>query len=112
MADYGKLNFSVSFNPTSAFPLDARSYFTSLSAAEQAAKTAEEIGSTDTVYYYGQKLVVMENGSVSWYKITPTKKLQKIYDVTPISETDYNALVEAGTVDSNTIYIVTEGGNG
>ena len=32
--DFGKLNFSVSFNPTSAFPLDARSYFESYESAE------------------------------------------------------------------------------
>jgi hypothetical protein len=31
--DFGKLEFSVSFNPTSAFPLDARSYFESLESA-------------------------------------------------------------------------------
>ena len=33
MAEFGKLNFSVSFNPTSAFPLDARCYFETLTAA-------------------------------------------------------------------------------
>lgn len=27
MADFGKLNFAVSFNPQTAFPLDARYYF-------------------------------------------------------------------------------------
>ena len=37
MADFGKLNFAVSFNPQTAFPLDARYYFSSLSAAEAAA---------------------------------------------------------------------------
>ena len=40
MADFGKLNFAVSFNPQTAFPLDARYYFSSLSAAEAAAATA------------------------------------------------------------------------
>ena len=30
MADFGKLNFAVSFNPQTAFPLDARYYFYSL----------------------------------------------------------------------------------
>jgi hypothetical protein len=75
--DYGKLNFSVAFNPTSAFPLDARSYFTSLADAEKAAQSAGVIGSTDTVYYYGQKLLVVESGSAAWYTITPENSLQK-----------------------------------
>ena len=40
---FGKVNRSASFNPTSAFPLDARYYFETLAAAEAAAaKAAEE----------------------------------------------------------------------
>ena len=35
--DFGKVNRSVAFNPTSAFPLDARSYFESYELAEAAA---------------------------------------------------------------------------
>ena len=46
--DFGKLNFSTSFNPTSAFPIDARSYFESLAAAQEAAATAEAAGSSNT----------------------------------------------------------------
>ena len=69
MADFGKLNFSVSFNPTSAFPLDARCYFTSLALAKAAAATAEEAGSTNTVYYYGQKLLVDDGTTSKWYTI-------------------------------------------
>jgi hypothetical protein len=45
---FGKNNRSVAFDPTSAFPLDARSYFESYSAAENAAKLAEEASSTNT----------------------------------------------------------------
>ena len=112
MADYGKLNFSVAFNPTSAFPLDARCYFSSLIDAQTAAATAEEIGSKNTVYYYGMKIVVMENGNASWYKITPAKTLQKIYDLLPISKSAYDALVATGAVDDNVIYVVVEGGEG
>lgn len=55
MADFGKLNFAVSFNPQTAFPLDARYYFSSLSAAEAAAATAVEVGSSDGTYFYGRK---------------------------------------------------------
>lgn len=71
MSDFGKLNFSVAFNPTSAIPLDARCYFTSLEAAQAAAAKAEEVGSTNTVYYYGQKLLVYENEVATWYTIQP-----------------------------------------
>lgn len=69
MADFGKLNFSTSFNPTSAFPLDARCYFKSLALAEEVAATAEEVGSTNTVYYFGQKILVSENEEETWYVI-------------------------------------------
>lgn len=72
---FGKLNFSVALNPTSAFPLDARIYFTSLADAEAAAQTAEPVGSFDTVYYIGQKLLVNENNTPKWYSITAEKTL-------------------------------------
>lgn len=76
MADFGKLNFSVAFNPTSAFPIDARCIFTSYAAAEAAASTAQEVGSTSTVYYYGMKLMVYADGVVTWYEITTDKALK------------------------------------
>lgn len=71
MADYGKLNFSVALNPTSAFPLDARCYFNSLALAKAAAATAERVGSKDTVYYYGQRLMVdlLDGSTPKWYII-------------------------------------------
>ena len=71
MADFGKINRSAAFNPTSAFPLDARSYFESYSAALAAAAQAEAVGSTNTVYHYGQKLLVYEGGACTWYTIQP-----------------------------------------
>ena len=69
MADFGKLNFSVAFSPTSAFPLDARCYFTSMEAAQAAAATAQEVGSTDTVYFFGQKILVDDGETAAWYTI-------------------------------------------
>ena len=42
MADFGKLNFAVSFNPQTAFPLDARYYFSTLGAAQAAAGVLPE----------------------------------------------------------------------
>lgn len=76
--DFGKLNFSVSFNPTSAFPLDARSYFESYASAQSAAATAKPAGSTDSVYYYGQTITVVENGVSSFYIIQPDGTLAPI----------------------------------
>lgn len=75
MADFGKLNFSVAFNPTSAFPLDARCYFQSLALAKAAAATAENAGSTNTVYYIGQKLLVDDGTTAKWYIIQPNRTL-------------------------------------
>lgn len=79
MAGFGKLNFSTSFKPTSAFPLDSRSYFegeTALEDAKAAAASAGEVGSTSTVYYYGQKLLVNQNGIYTWYEITTDNTLK------------------------------------
>jgi hypothetical protein len=76
--DFGKLNFSVSFNPTSAFPLDARSYFESYAEAEAAARIAEAAGSTNSIYYYGQTVVVVENGMANFYIIQPDKTLKPL----------------------------------
>ena len=69
MANFGKLNFSTSFNPTSAFPLDARCYFNSLALAKAAAATAEEVGSKNTVYYFGMPLLVDDGTTCKWYII-------------------------------------------
>jgi hypothetical protein len=76
--NYGKLNFSTSFNPTFAFPLDARSYFESYSAAALAAASAVEVGSSDSTYYFGQTLVVVENNLASFYIIQPNGTLSAV----------------------------------
>lgn len=76
--DFGKLNFSVSFNPTSAFPLDARSYFESYAEAESAAAKAVAAGSSDSVYYYGQTLVVIEDDVAKFYIIQPDNTLSAV----------------------------------
>ena len=75
--NFGKLNFSTSFNPTSAFPLDARCYFESLEKATQAAAKAEEAGSSNTVYHYGQTFVVVEGGKSKLYIVQPDKTLKE-----------------------------------
>lgn len=77
MTDFGKLNFSTSFNPTSAFPLDARVLFSSLEEAQAAATSAEAPGSKNTQYFFGQKLLVLTETTAQWYKITPQNTLEK-----------------------------------
>lgn len=78
MAEFGKLNFSTSFNPTSAFPLDARYYFESLEAAQAAAATADVAGSSTTTYYYGETFVVVENSVATMYIVQPDKTLSEV----------------------------------
>ena len=83
--NFGKLNFSVAFNPTSAFPLDARSYFESYELAVAAAQIAVEAGKADSTYYYGQTLVVNENAKATLYIIQPDKTLKEVGSV-PIGD--------------------------
>ncbi len=73
--EFGKLNFAVGFNRTSAFPLDANSYFESYAAAEAAVKGAAEVGSSDSAYYLGQLIIVNDKTAdaskgVGLYQIT------------------------------------------
>lgn len=78
MADFGKLNFAVAFVPQTSFPLDGRTYFESLEAAQAAAATAVPVGSSDGVYHYGMQLFVVENGVSAGYRIQPDKTLTKV----------------------------------
>lgn len=81
MADFGKLNFAVSFNPQTAFPLDARYYFPSLTAAEAAAAGAVEVGSSDGTYFYGENVCVVTESSADLYIIQPDKTLKAVGSV-------------------------------
>lgn len=83
MAEFGTLNFSVAFKPTSAFPLNANCYFNSLALAKAAAATAEEVGSKNTLYHYGMQLLVSENGVDKWYII---KRDRTLFDLTAALE--------------------------
>ena len=87
MKDFGKLNFSTSFRPTSAFPLDARSVFGDLESAKAAAKTAGEIGSTDSIYYYGMQILVSNSEGETWYTIQRDGTLSEIGG-SSVSETE------------------------
>ena len=53
-----KLNFSVPLAMTAALPVEYNAYFDDYDKALAAAATAEQPGSSNTVYYYGQKIVV------------------------------------------------------
>lgn len=73
-----KLNFSIPFAPTSAFPLNYNQVFDSLEKAQQAAQTAEEIGSTNTIYYYGMEIMVITPDDATLYVIQPDKSLKPV----------------------------------
>lgn len=76
MAEFGKLPFQVAFDPTTGFILDARQYFESYDAAVEAAKSAKEVGSKETVYHYGMQLLVDDGSTVKWYIITRSNTLE------------------------------------
>lgn len=76
--DFGKLNFAVGFNRTSAFPLDANSYFETYDDAVAAAAGAAVVGSADSAYYIGQLLIVNDGTTgVGLYQINAGKTLTK-----------------------------------
>lgn len=104
MANFGKMNFSVALNPTSGFPLDARSYFESLAAAQAAAAQAREAGNTESVYYYGQHLAVVENGVASMYIIQPDNTLKPVGSG---GTTDHSALTNRDAPDQHPMEAIT-----
>ena len=76
--EFGKLNFAVGFNRTSAFPLDANSYFEDYDSAVAAAAGAAEVGSADSAYYIGQIIIVKDaTKGVGLYQINAAKELIK-----------------------------------
>lgn len=103
MAEFGKLNFSTALNPTSAFPLDARSYFESLEAAQLAAQSAREAGSTESVYYYGQHICVVEGGAATLYVIQPDGTLKAAGSGT----SDHSALTNRDSADQHPMAAIT-----
>ena len=106
MAEFGKLNFSVALNPTSAFPLDARCYFNSLALAKVAAATAEPVGSTDTVYYYGMKLMVdlLDGTTPKWYIIQADKTLKEDTSNTVVNGEGFTFSTDSTlTLDENNV---------
>lgn len=93
--NFGKLNFAVGFNRTSAFPLDANSYFENYDAAVTAAAGAAEVGSADSAYYVGQLIIVKDTTKgVGLYQIGADKKLVKFGQASSADEltNDLNTL--------------------
>ena len=88
--DFGKLNYLVSLDPQTAFPIDKRSYFENKALAEAAAKEAKEAGSTATVYFYGQELVVYDTAAqtVTKYIILPTNELKELTSLSTVEIED------------------------
>ena len=95
MGEFGKLNFSVSFNRTSAFPIEANGYFESLVDAQAAASTAVEVGSAESTYYIGQTLTVVEGDKATNYTIQPDKTLKEVGD-----NTDYTDLINKPQINN------------
>lgn len=75
---FGTLDFAVAFNRQTAFPLDAKSYFENLELATAAAASAQEAGSSETTYYFGQTIAVVENSKATLYVIQPDKTLKEV----------------------------------
>ena len=76
--NFGTLDFAVAFNRQTAFPLDAKSYFENLEAAQAAAASAQEAGSSETTYYYGQTIAVVADSKATLYVIQPDKTLKEV----------------------------------
>lgn len=84
------LSYAVALNPDGAFPLDARVYFGALGdkdnpaegTARYAAKNAKPAGSSESAYFYGQQIYVVENGEVTTYLIQTDGSLKEVGSAT------------------------------
>ena len=105
MNAFGKLNFSVSFDPTSAFPIDARTVFDTYEEASAAASTATEIGSTNSKYFYGMTLTVGTKKFVIQTDGTLVELLQAVPIVKEIPNSPIlpNVLYMPGTITGGNI---------
>ena len=113
--DFGKLNFAVGFNRTSAFPLDANSYFEEYSAAVTAAAGAAEVGSADSAYYIGQLLIVKDaTEGVGLYQINAGKTLTKFGQASSADElaSKISALETRCTTIEGKLILATTDGDG
>lgn len=118
--DFGKLNFAVGFNRTSAFPLDANSYFETYAAAETAAAGAAVVGSADSAYYIGQLIIVKDttegadNKGVGLYQIGADRTLKKFGQASSADElaTAVSALEARCDVIEGKLILASASGDG
>lgn len=112
--DFGKLNFAVGFNRTSAFPLDANSYFEDYNEAVAAAASAAEVGSSDSAFYVGQLIIVKDTTKgVGLYQIGADKTLVKFGQASSADELTTALATLKGRFDNLVRDLpVTEGENG
>lgn len=112
--EFGKLNFAVGFNRTSAFPLDANSYFENYDAAVTAAAGAAEVGSSDSAYYVGQLIIVKDTTKgVGLYQIGADKTLVKFGQASSADELADDLKTLKGRFNNLVRDLpVTEGGDG
>lgn len=91
--NFGKLNRAVAFNPTTAFPLDARSYFEDIESANDAASSAKLAGDTTTVYYNGMIITVTD----------PETNIAKAYIISNGALEEVGSSVEVESIDEDYI---------
>lgn len=104
IANLPKLNFSVPFAMTAALPVEYNAYFSTLADATAAAAKAEAPGSSNTVYYYGQKIVVVGDTEAKLYIIQPDKTLKEAGGV-PVGQDGVITVSDTGVIG---IYGVNE----
>lgn len=97
IANLPKLNFSVPFAMTSALPVEYNAYFGSYEDAVVAAGKAEAPGSSTTIYYYGQKIVVVGETEAKLYIIQPDKTLKEAGGV-PIGQDGVITISDTGEI--------------
>ena len=102
--NFGIGNRSIAFAPTSAFPLNANSYFESYDLALAAARTAKPAGDTTTKYYFGQEIVVAE-------MIDNVPQSAKLYLIVPETAEDGQIVGNLQEVGSGAASTPTEGDN-
>ena len=88
-------NRSQAFAATSAFPLDARTYFESYDAALAAAAKAKPVGDSSTSYYFGQHVAVVE-------MIENVPQNAKLYIIAPVENEEGNLIGTLQEVGSAT----------
>lgn len=102
--NFGIGNRSIAFAPTSAFPLNANSYFESYDLALAAARTAKPAGDTTTKYYFGQEIVVAE-------MIDNVPQSAKLYLIVPETDEDGKIIGNLQEVGTGAASTPTEGDN-